>query len=62
MQFKRNNFMKKQKNNSTRAWALHVALSLALLSISAVLVASGFNATPATSGLSAPVHPVRGRR
>ena len=55
--------MKKQKNNSTRAWALHVALSLALLSISAVLVASGFNATPATSGLSAPINAGRrGRR
>ena len=50
--------MKKQQNNSTRAWALHVALSLALLSISAVLVASSFKAAPATSGLSAPINPV----
>ena len=58
MQFKRNNSMKKQQNNSTRAWALHVALSIALLSISAVLVASSFKATPATSGLSAPIKPV----
>ena len=49
--------MKKQRNNSTRAWALHVALSIALLSISAVLVASSFNATPATSGSSATIKP-----
>ena len=44
--------MKKQKNNSTRAWALHVALSIALLSVSAVLVAASFKAAPATSGLN----------
>src|SRR6266567_19633 len=50
--------MKKQQNNSTRAWALHVALSIALLSISAVLLASSFNATRATRGLSAPIYPV----
>ena len=50
--------MKKQRNNSTRAWALQVALSVALLSISAVLVASSFKATPATRGLSAPIKPV----
>src|SRR6267378_8363386 len=50
--------MKKQRNNSTRAWALHVALSIALLSISAVLLASSFSATPATSGLSATTKPV----
>ena len=50
--------MKKQQNNSTRAWALHVALSIALLSISAVLLAASFKATPATSGLSAPINPV----
>src|SRR5882724_2515911 len=50
--------MKKQQNNSTRAWALHVALSIALLSISAVLLASSFKATPATRGLSAPINPV----
>src|SRR5213592_4367321 len=50
--------MKKQQNNSTRAWALHVALSIALLSISAVLLASSFKATPATSGLSAATKPV----
>src|SRR6516164_100458 len=45
--------MKKQQNNSTHAWALHVALSIALLSISAVLLASSFRATPATRGLNA---------
>src|SRR5436190_1428282 len=50
--------MKKQQNNSTRAWALHVALSIALLSISAVLLASSLKATPATRGLSAPIKPV----
>ena len=50
--------MKKQKNNSTRAWALQITLSVALVSISAVLVASTFKATPATSGLSAPIQPV----
>ena len=50
--------MKKQQNNSTRAWALHVALSIALLSISAVLVASSFNATPATSRSRASIKPV----
>ena len=51
--------MKKQQNNSTRAWALHVALSIALLSISAVLfAAANFNTTPATSGLGAPIKPV----
>src|SRR5258707_576877 len=50
--------MKKQRNNSTRAWALHVALSIALLSISAVLVASSFNAKPAMSGSSASIKPV----
>ena len=50
--------MKKQQNNSTRAWALQIALSVALVSISAVLVASTFKATPATSGLSAPIQPV----
>src|SRR5439155_1284465 len=50
--------MKKQENNSTRAWALHVALAIALLSISAVLLASSFKAAPASSGLSAPITPV----
>ena len=37
--------MKKQQNNSTKAWALQVALSVALLSISAVLLAASFNST-----------------
>jgi len=45
--------MKKQKKNSTHAWALQVALSLVLLSISAVLLASSFNAAPPASGFSA---------
>src|SRR6266478_549599 len=55
---KRKTSMKKQQNNSTRGWALQVALSIALLSISAVLLASSFSATPATSGLSATTKPV----
>ena len=51
--------MKKQQNNSIHAWALLVALSIALLSISAVLLAAAsFKATPATSGLSTPITPV----
>src|SRR5438309_393362 len=50
--------MKKQQNNSAHASALLVALSVALLSISAVLLASSFKATPASSGLSAPITPV----
>jgi len=37
--------MKKQQNNSTNAWTLQVVLSVALLSISAVLLASSFNST-----------------
>ena len=46
--------MKKQQNNSAHAWALLVAVSVALLSISAVLLAgASFRATPATRGLSA---------
>ena len=49
--------MKKQQNNSTHAWALHVALSVALLSISAVLLASGFKPTRAASGLRAAIKP-----
>ncbi len=50
--------MKTQKNNSTGAWALQIALSVALLSISAVLLASSFKATPATRGSSATIQPV----
>ena len=38
--------MKKQQNNSTNAWALQVALSIALLCSSAVLLAFSFNSTP----------------
>src|SRR5215471_9595750 len=38
--------MKKQKNKSSNAWALQVALAFTLLSASAVLLAAGFNATP----------------
>jgi hypothetical protein len=49
--------MKKQQNDSTRAWVLQVALSVALVSISAILVASTFKATPATRGLSAIIKP-----
>src|SRR2546430_2995827 len=45
--------MKKQQNNSTHAWARQIALSIALLSISAFLLASSFRAIPATRGLSA---------
>lgn len=37
--------MKKQQNNSTKAWALQAALSVALLSVSAVLLAASFNST-----------------
>ena len=50
--------MKKQQNNSTRAWAFRVALLIALLSISAVLLASSSKTTPATRGLSATMKPV----
>ena len=38
--------MKKQQNNSIKAWVLQVVISVALLSISAVLLASSFNTTP----------------
>src|SRR5215813_700044 len=37
--------MKKQQNNSNNAWALQVVLSVTLLSISAVLLASSLNST-----------------
>jgi len=50
--------VKKQQNNSTHAWGLHVALSIALLSISAVLLASIFKTTPVKRGLSALINPV----
>src|SRR5262249_35041694 len=38
--------MKKQQNNSTNAWARQVALSVTLLSVSAVLFASSFTSSP----------------
>ena len=38
--------MKKQQNNVIKAWALQVALSVTLLSVSAVLLAASFNSTP----------------
>jgi phospholipase C len=38
--------MRKQQNNSTNAWALQVALSVTLLSIAAVLLASSLHSTP----------------
>ena len=37
--------MKQQQNNSINAWALQVALSVTLLSMSAVLLAASFNST-----------------
>src|SRR5436309_8004685 len=49
--------MKKQQSNSAHASALLAALSVALLSISAVLLASSFKAAPATRGLSATIKP-----
>src|SRR6478672_376543 len=36
--------MKKQQNNSTRAWALHVALSVAVISAFTIFLTSSFNA------------------
>jgi hypothetical protein len=47
--------VKKQQNNSTHGWALLVALAIALLSISAVLLAAAsFKAAPAAGGLAGP--------
>src|ERR1700746_3107900 len=37
--------MKKQQNNSINAWALQIALSVILLSVSALLLATSFNST-----------------
>src|ERR1044071_2059507 len=48
--------MKKQQSNSTHAWALHVVLSIALLSISAVLLASSFKMVPVMRDLRGPVN------
>ena len=42
--------MKKKKNNSVHATALQVALALALVSISAVLLASSFKNVPPNAG------------
>ncbi|MFZ0916796.1 MAG: kelch repeat-containing protein, partial [Candidatus Udaeobacter sp.] len=51
--------MKKQQNNSSHAWALQIALSITLLSISAILLAAAsFNAAPPANGLSTPITPV----
>jgi hypothetical protein len=50
--------MKKKQNNSADAWALQIAPLVTLLSISAILLASSFKATPATSGSSATIQPV----
>ena len=50
--------MKKRRNNSTCASALQISLSAALISISAILLASTFKAAPAASDLSAPIAPV----
>src|SRR5438874_9934336 len=47
---KRKTSMKKQQNNFTRGWALQIALSIALLSILAVLLASSSEAAPFTFG------------
>ena len=51
--------MKKQQNNSTRAWALHVALvDCSAIYFGGLTRRGSFNATPATRGLSAPIKPV----
>src|SRR5438128_10521525 len=38
--------MKKRKNNSSGAWALRVALSVLLVSVSTILLVSSFKAAP----------------
>src|SRR4029077_16878331 len=38
--------MKKQQNNSTKAWVLQAVLSVAVVATSGVLLASSFNSTP----------------
>src|SRR5262249_62197709 len=45
--------MKKQQNNSTKAWALQAALSVGLLSISAVLLPSSFTSSPGQANTAA---------
>src|SRR2546423_8410992 len=47
---KRKTSMKKQQNNFTRGWALQIALSIALLSILAVLLTSSSEAARFTFG------------
>src|SRR5438045_2768559 len=42
--------MKKHRNHSDRASALQVSISVALISILAALLASGFRAAPVTDG------------
>ena len=49
--------MKKRQKNSTGASALQITLSIAVISISAILLASSFKAAPAASGLSAAIAP-----
>src|ERR1043166_8622006 len=43
--------MKKRQKHSTGAWALQITLTAALISISAILLASSFKASPQASGL-----------
>ena len=49
--------MKKRPNKCARASALQITLSAAVISISAVFLASTFKAAPAASGVSAPIAP-----
>src|ERR1051326_5119475 len=44
--------MKKSQNNSARASALQITLSIAMLSISAILFASSFRAAPPAAQLN----------
>src|SRR5438552_11390781 len=52
--------MKKDRNNSARASALQIGLSIAVTLMSAVLLTSTFKAAPAASGLVAPIAPGAG--
>jgi WD40 repeat protein len=49
--------MKKRQKNFSGASALQITLSVALISISAILLASSFKAAPAASGLSTGIAP-----
>ena len=49
--------MKKRQKNSTGASALQITLAVALILISAILLASSFKAAPAANGLSAATAP-----